>query len=157
MTKLCMALGVICLASAALADEPAAKPMAKKAKEAVVMTPADIKWAEVPNMKGIQVAPAWGDAMKGAHGRFIKFAAGTDNPLHWHTNTLHTVVLAGTFYEGADAASTKDMPTGSYSDTPGGWKHVSGCRAGADCIIFEESSGKFDFKPVAQKAAAAAK
>jgi anti-sigma factor ChrR (cupin superfamily) len=155
MTKICMALGVICLASAALADEPAAKPMAKKAKEPVMMTPADIKWADVPNMKGIQVAPLWGDAAKGAHWRFIKFAAGTDNPLHTHTNTLRTVILAGTFYTGADAASAKDLPAGSYGETPGGWKHVSGCRAGADCIILEESTGKFDFKPVeAAKAAA---
>jgi anti-sigma factor ChrR (cupin superfamily) len=154
MTKICMALGVICLASAALAAEPAAKPMAKKDKGPAIVTPADLKWEDSPRMKGIQAAPLWGDAMKGAHGRFIKFAAGTDNPLHTHTNTLRTVVVAGTFYTGADAASAKDLPAGSYGETPGGWKHVSGCRAGADCIILEESSGKFDFKPVEAKAAA---
>jgi anti-sigma factor ChrR (cupin superfamily) len=147
MTKICIALGVIFLASAPTAAE-AARPMAKKA---VVMTPADLKWVDVPRMKGVQEAPLWGNATKGAHGRFIKFAAGTDNPLHTHTNTLRTVVVAGTFYTGADAASAKDLPAGTYSETPGGWKHVSGCRAGADCIILEESNGKFDFKPAASK------
>jgi len=28
---------------------------------------------------------------------------------------------------------------------------VSGCRAGSDCVIYEESTGKFDFKPVKAK------
>ncbi len=145
MTKIVLALAVLCLASAALGAE------AKKAKGPVVMTAADLKWADVPNMKGIQFAPAWGNAAKGAHGRFIKFAGGTDNPLHTHTNTLRNVVLAGTFYTGADAGSAKDVGAGSYLQVPGGWKHVSGCRAGSDCVIYEESTGKFDFKPVKAK------
>jgi len=58
------------------------------------------------------------------------------------------VVISGTFYQGADASSAKDAEPGTYIETPGGWKHVSGCRAGSDCVIYEQSSGKFDFKPV---------
>ncbi len=81
MTKIVLALAVLCLASAALGAE------AKKAKGPVVMTAADLKWADVPNMKGIQFAPAWGNAAKGAHGRFIKFAGppttrSTRTPIH---------------------------------------------------------------------------
>jgi len=64
---------------------------------------------------------------------------------------LRNVVLAGTFYTGADAGSAKDVGAGSYLQVPGGWKHVSGCRAGSDCVIYEESTGKFDFKPVKAK------
>jgi anti-sigma factor ChrR (cupin superfamily) len=148
MTKIFLALGLIFLASAAHAAE-GAKP--KKGKGPVMITPADLKWADNPRMKGIQFAPLWGNANKGAHWRFIKFAAGTDNPLHTHTNTLRTAVVTGTFYTGADAASAKDLVAGSYGETPGGWKHVSGCRAGADCIILEASNAKFDFKPVGEK------
>jgi hypothetical protein len=33
---------------------------------------------------------------------------------------------------------------------PGNWVHVSGCRAGSDCVLYQEGKGKFDFKPVAQ-------
>jgi quercetin dioxygenase-like cupin family protein len=145
MMKILLAVGMMCLASSALAAG------AKKGG-AKMMTPADLKWTDVPNRKGVQTATAWGNPAKGAHGRFIKFAGGTDNELHWHTNTLHAVVLSGTFYTGADAASAKDLGAGSYSEVPGGWKHVSGCRAGADCVIYEESKGKFDFKPVKMKA-----
>ncbi len=172
MTKTILA--ALCLATAALADEPAkaeakpaeaaakpaeaaAKPtVAKKAKAAMMIAPADLKWVDVPNMKGIQFAPLWGDAQKGAHGRFIKFAAGTDNPLHHHSSDLKSVVVSGTFYTGADAAAAKDLGIGSFALVPGGWKHVSGCRAGADCVIFEESGGKFDYVP-AEKPAEAAK
>src|SRR5258708_26366986 len=105
-------LAGLCLATAALADEPAkaeakpaegaAKPAAaKKAKAPMMIAPADLKWIDIPNMKGRQFAPIWGDAEKGAHGRFIKFAAGTDNPLHHHSSDLKTVVVSGTFYSGA--------------------------------------------------------
>jgi len=168
MTKLCTMLGALCLATAALADEapkaaaameakPAEAAKPKKAAAPAFITPADLKWVDVPNMKGIQFAPVWGDAQKGAHGRFIKFAGGTDNPLHHHTSDLRNVVVSGTFYTGADAASAKDMPAGSFALVPGGWKHVSGCRAGADCVIFEWSTGKFDMVPAEAAPAAAAK
>ena len=144
MKKIALALAVICFAFAASAA-------GAKKKTPKTVTPADLKWTDVPNRKGVQSATLWGNPNKGAHGRFIKFAGGTDNPLHTHTNTLHIVIVAGTFYVGADAASAKDLGAGSYDETPGGWKHVSGCRAGADCVIYEESRGKFDFKPVKTK------
>jgi hypothetical protein len=32
---------------------------------------------------------------------------------------------------------------------PAGWVHVSGCRAGRDCVFYQEGKGKFDFKPAA--------
>jgi hypothetical protein len=38
---------------------------------------------------------------------------------------------------------------------PANWAHVSGCRAGSDCVFYQEGKGKFDFKPVADEAAAA--
>ena len=154
MTKILAVVALLCLATPALAEE--AKPAAKKAKAPMAMTPADLKWTDVPRMKGLQSATVWGDPEKSAHGRFIKFAGGTDNPLHKHTNDLRSVVVSGTFYVGADAASAKDLPAGSASFTPGGWNHVSGCRAGADCVIYSESTAKFDFIP-AEKAAEAKK
>src|SRR5437588_7946528 len=152
MTKILAVVALLCLATPALAEE--AKPAAKKAKAPMTMTPADLKWTDVPGMKGLQSATVWGDANKGAHGRFIKFAGGTDNPLHKHTNDLRSVVVSGTFYVAADAASAMDLPSGSASFTPGGWNHVSGCRAGADCVIYSESTGKFDSVPAAKSAEA---
>jgi quercetin dioxygenase-like cupin family protein len=145
MTKHWMLLGAICLATAALADE-SAKP-GKKTKAAVVMPAADLKWADMP-VKGVQSAPLWGDMSKGAYGALIKFASGTIVPLHTHSHDLKAVVISGTLYTGADEASAKDLGPGSYVLQPAGWKHITGCRAGADCIFFTEGSGKFDLKTV---------
>src|SRR5205807_3870006 len=85
MKKIALALAVICFAFAASAA-------GAKKKTPKTVTPADIKWTDVPNRKGVQSATLWGNPNKGAHGRFIKFAGGTDNPLHTHTNTLHIVI-----------------------------------------------------------------
>jgi hypothetical protein len=35
---------------------------------------------------------------------------------------------------------------------PANWVHVSGCRAGSDCVFYQEGTDKFDFKPVAAEA-----
>jgi hypothetical protein len=34
---------------------------------------------------------------------------------------------------------------------PANWVHVSGCRAGADCVFYQDGRGRFDFKPVAEE------
>jgi hypothetical protein len=31
---------------------------------------------------------------------------------------------------------------------PADWPHVSGCRAGSDCVFYQDGKGKFDFKPI---------
>jgi hypothetical protein len=30
---------------------------------------------------------------------------------------------------------------------PANLAHVSGCRAGSDCVFYQEGKGKFDFNP----------
>jgi hypothetical protein len=31
---------------------------------------------------------------------------------------------------------------------PANWAHVSGCRAGRECVFYQDGKGKFDFQPV---------
>jgi hypothetical protein len=38
---------------------------------------------------------------------------------------------------------------------PANWVHVSGCRVGSDCLLYQEGKGKFDFKPVTAQASEA--
>jgi quercetin dioxygenase-like cupin family protein len=155
MMKLCLTLGTILLATAALADEPAdagvataagAKPP-KKPKVPVFISPSDLKWTETPGAQGVQVAPIRGNMTKGAYRVMAKFPAGTKHPLHTHSGDLEVVVISGTFLYGADDASTKEFGPGSYAFIPGGTKHVSGCKAGAECILFQEGAEKFDMVP----------
>ena len=48
------------------------------------------------------------------------------------------------------------MGPGSYVFQPGGsYKHISGCDKASECLLFIESAGRFDLKPV--EAAKAAK
>ncbi len=153
-TRLAAALALLCIVPLAALAEETTKAGGKKAKPAkmVVVTPSDAKWMEVPGpVKGIQIATIRGKFGKGAHATLMRFPAATENPLHTHTHTLRSVVISGTFYQGDDPTSAKDFGPGTYFETPDHWKHVSGCRPGAECLLYEESSGKFDFKPVGGK------
>ena len=85
-----------------------------------------------------------GDPENGEYTQVRKVPAGTDNPLHTHSSEIKNVIVSGVWYTGADAASTRDFGPGSVIVMPAGWVHVSGCRAGKDCVFYQEGKGKFD-------------
>ena len=118
---------------------------------------ADMKWTELPERKGMQFTVLSGDPKTGAYTQMRKVPAGTDNPLHSHSSELKNVVISGVWYTGADAASAKDFGPGSVVLMPANWVHVSGCRAGAECVFYQEGKDKFDFKPVAAAPAKASR
>jgi len=112
---------------------------------------ADLKWVELPERKGMEFAVLSGDPKLGPYTQIRKVPAGTDNPLHSHSSEIKNVIIRGVWYTGADAASAKDFGPGSVVVMPGDWMHVSGCRAGTDCVFYQEGKGKFDFKPAAKQ------
>lgn len=76
-----------------------------------------------------------------------KVPAGANNPLHSHSSRLKNVIISGVWYTGEkDAASARDFGPGSIVVMPASWVHVSGCRAGSDCVFYQEGKDKFDFK-----------
>ena len=112
----------------------------------------DMKWTALPERPGMQFAVLSGDPKTGAYTQMRKVPAGTDNPLHSHSNELKNVIISGVWYTGTDMASAKDFGPGSVVMMPGDWVHVSGCRAGSDCVFYQEGKGKFDFKAKESKA-----
>jgi quercetin dioxygenase-like cupin family protein len=138
-------LASVCLWTPILADE--GNPKESGAPQMVSFT--DLKWIELPERKGMQFAVLSGDPKKGAYTQMRKVPAGTDNPLHMHSSELKNVIISGVWYTGADAASARDFGPGSVVVMPANWVHVSGCRAGSDCVFYQEGKGKFDFKPAA--------
>jgi hypothetical protein len=139
--------------TAALAEEAAkAAPGAKGGTAPTLLSPADMKWSALPERPGMQFFVISGAPKTGPYTQLRKVPAGTDNPLHTHSSELKNVVISGTWYTGADAASARDFGPGSVVVTPGEWPHVSGCRTGSDCLFYQEGKGKFDFKPVAKGA-----
>lgn len=138
MKKLSVMLAAASLSMAALAGDA---PM--------MMSLTDMKWTELPERKGMQFALLSGDPKTGAYTQMRKVPAGTDNPLHSHSSELKNVIISGVWYTGSDTASARDFGPGSIVVMPGNWVHVSGCRAGSECVFYQEGKGKFDFKPAA--------
>lgn len=130
-----------------------AQSKAPAAKKGVFHTPADLKWVDVPGASGVQRAVLWGNPDKGASGSLVKFAAGTEVPLHSHTADVRAVVVSGTVLSGLEGEKPKEFGPQSYIFHPGGLKHTTGCKRGSDCVFFTMQPAAFDLKPVEAGAA----
>lgn len=149
-------LAAACLSTAVFADQGARPTVPKKPDKAPLMVSfTDLKWTELPERKGMQFAVISGDPTKEAYTEMRKVPAGTDNGLHSHSSEIKNVIINGVWYTGTDASSAKDFGPGSVVMMPASWVHVSGCRAGSDCLFYQEGKGKFDFKPTVAHASEA--
>jgi anti-sigma factor ChrR (cupin superfamily) len=140
------------LAAAVLAQAPGgAKNAPKAAASKTVMIPAaDLKFAQLdPKVPGVMIADLWGDHTKGAFGAINKFPAGFTAPLHTHTRDMKLVVISGTWIHTPEGKPEVRLGPGSYLMQSGGnYRHVSTCDKASECVVFIESSGPFDMKPV---------
>lgn len=122
----------------------------ESSKTPLMLSFTDLKWTELAERKGMQFALISGDPTTGAYTQMRKVPAGTDNPLHSHSSEIKNVIISGIWYTGTDKAAARDFGPGSVVMMPADWVHVSGCRAGSDCLFYQEGEGKFDFKPAAK-------
>jgi len=148
MKILFAAAGLLCVLTTLLAEDATQK---QKGATPFMVSSTDLKWIELPERKGMQFAVLSGDPETGPYTEMRKVAAGTDNPLHSHSSEIKNVIISGVWYTGPDAASAKDFGPGSVVVMPADWIHVSGCRAGTDCVFYQEGKGKFDFKPATKQ------
>ena len=121
---------------------------AESKKVPLMVSFAEVKWSELPERKGTYFAAVSGDPKVGPYTQLRKVPAGTDNPLHAHSSEITMVIITGVLYTGSDAASARDFGPGSVVMLPANWVHVSGCRAGSDCVFYQDGKGKFDYKPI---------
>ena len=84
---------------------------------------ADLKWADLPERKGMQFAILSGDPKSGEYTQMRKVPAGTNNPLHSHSSEIKNVIISGVWYTGVDAASARDFGPGSCKRLPR-WQRV---------------------------------
>ena len=139
-------LATLSLAMSALSEE--VKPSAERETSSPVMVSyEELKWIELPEVKGTQFAVLSGDPKTGPYTQMRRVPAGTDNPLHSHSSQIKNVIIQGVLYAGANSAAARDFGPGSIIVMPGGWVHVSGCRPGSDCVFYQEGKGKFDYQP----------
>jgi quercetin dioxygenase-like cupin family protein len=149
MKVLLMIVAAACLLAPVLAQEAAPQ---QERKVPLMVSFADLKWADLPERKGMQFAVLSGDPKTAAYTQIRKVPAGTDNPLHSHSSEITNVIISGIWYTGPNSASAKDFGPGSVITMPADWVHVSGCRSGSECVFYQQGKGKFDFKPAAAPA-----
>ena len=141
-------MGILCLAMLALSEE-VVKPTAEREGSLPLMVSfAELKWIEPPELKGTQFAVLSGDPKTGPYTQMRRVPAGTNNPPHTHSSQTKNVIIQGVLYTGANLAAAKDFGPGSVIVLPADWVHVSGCRPGSDCVFYQEGKGKWDYQPV---------
>jgi hypothetical protein len=146
MKRLFVMMVAVSLATAARsAWSPLQLEPGKEGATPLMVSYTDLKWTELPERKGMQFAVLSGDPKNGVYTQMRKVPAGTDDPLHTHSSGLKNVIISGVWYTGLHSASARDFGPGSIIVMPANWVHVSGCRAGSDCVFYQEGKGKFDF------------
>ena len=116
---------------------------AHAADTAVLVPAGELKWQDVPNAKGVQIAAVQGDPSKGASHFFLKFAPGFSAPVHHHTANHWGTVVSGTVVLTVDGKDHK-LPAGSFIGFTGKKPHATRCEAGADCVLSMDAHGKWD-------------
>jgi len=122
ISRLVPLLAVVLCAPLALADSPMA-----------MLTPADIKWGDVPAVfpKGAKMAVLYGDPAKPGELFIVrmKMPAGYKIPAHWHPTDENITVISGTFNLGMgdklDVAKSKAFPAGSFAVAPAKMNHFA--------------------------------
>ena len=145
MKRFIVVLLMVIVSTGVLAENVAKPGAMANEKAPLMLSFADLKWTELAERKGMLFAVLSGDPTKGEYTQVRKVPAGTDNPLHSHSSEIKNVIISGAWYTGSDFASAKDFGPGSIVIMPANWVHVSGCRAGSECVFYQEGKGRFDF------------
>lgn len=117
------------------------------AEKGTVTAASEMKWIDSTAMKGAKQAVLWGDPAKGPYGTLKSIPGGTALGMHMHTHAQKVVVVSGTIDFNMEGEAKKELGPGSYVSIPGNAAHDATCKAGADCVYFEEGTGIADFKP----------
>src|SRR5207247_9691508 len=90
----------------------------------IMVTPTDLKWAEVPSLPaGAKMAVIEGPPTDAVPFTFrLKFPANYKIPAHWHPAIEHVTVISGTINFGTgdklDETKTKRLAAGSVASMP---------------------------------------
>lgn len=146
-------MATLSFAMLALSEEVVKPAADREGNSPLMVSYAELKWAALPERKGMQFAVLSGDPGTGPYTQMRRVAAGTDNPLHTHSSEIKNVIIQGVWYTGMSSAAARDFGPGSIIVMPADWVHVSGCRPGSDCVFYQEGKGKFDFHPASASTA----
>lgn len=141
-----VALTLVTVVAGAILGSSAVRAEGPSGKKPIVWAQEDLKWTDNPAMKGARMAVLWGDPKTSGYGAFKSITAGGSLPLHTHSRDQIVICIAGTIMVSVDKEPAKAMGPGSYLFMPAGIPHSADCKAGADCMYFEEQQGASDIK-----------
>jgi hypothetical protein len=149
MKKTLLLVAMLGLGSAALVTASRVLAKGTSGVGALLLPAGQLKYTDVPDFKGLQMAQADGDPSKGPSHFFIKFTQGFKAPLHHHTANHYGTVVAGTLVLTVDGKDTK-LPAGSFFSFSDKQPHATACETGAECVVSIDSRGKWDIVPEKQ-------
>ena len=85
-----------------------------------------------------------GDSSKGPFEYLSRYDGGWQLPLHFHTNDLRGLILAGTMIIQVKGQTAKELPAGSYFFVPGKTQHTDACKPGPRCDVYFAGDAPLD-------------
>jgi len=118
--------------------------------EAASMDQRDLKWQDVPGVKGAQIATVWTNPKTKASANFIKAPKGFNVPRHYHSAPIQMVLLEGdlTITE-EGGGKVHELKAGSWGLEPAKTIHTTTSKKGA--LAFMISLAPFDQVMVDEK------
>jgi quercetin dioxygenase-like cupin family protein len=104
---------------------------------------ADLKWQEM--FPGVEFAPAYGDWEKGAHGKYVRFAPGSQAPMHTHSGPYHAVMISGRLAN-LYAEGRSEVGPGDYWFVAARRPHGHDCVSAEPCFFYTHSDAFWDIE-----------
>jgi quercetin dioxygenase-like cupin family protein len=106
----------------------------------VHLTPEQIRWQDIPDSHGAQMATIAGDpGGRGLYIQRVRFPPHVMDRPHWHPNARYVTVLKGTWYAGTganfDPALATPMKPGSFMIHPAQALHWDGSNSDEEVIV----------------------
>jgi len=140
------ASGLLALASAAVATEPAAEPaLARTAADAGLL------WGPCPPFlpAGCGIAVLHGDPAQANVDIFFKVPGQSEIPLHWHTSAERMVLVAGELHLSYEGQEPAKLTPGTYAYGPARRAHRATCASDVPCVLFIAFESPLDAVPSA--------
>jgi quercetin dioxygenase-like cupin family protein len=137
-------LGVLAVASSAVADSPPAEP-------AISRSAGDdaLQWGSCPDFlpAGCAIAVLHGDPSQPNADVFFKVPAQSRIPLHTHTSAERMVLVAGVLEVTYQGQAPTRLAPGDYAYGPAGQPHAGHCISDVPCVLFIAFESAVDAVP----------
>jgi hypothetical protein len=122
----------------------------------VRLTPAEVRWQDIPGAFGAQMATIAGDpSSHGLYVQRVRFPPHVMDRPHWHPNDRHVTVIKGTWFTGTgatfDPAQAVPLKPGSYMLHPAKALHWDGSGSDEEVIVQVFGIGPADTVPADPK------